>query len=257
MVFGDYHTHSIYSDGKITMEESVNQAINIGLKQLAITDHAFNHCHGINKKDFFKIKEEMDKLKEKYKDKIELFFGLEANFISIDGKYDISDEIYDNLDIVVLGYHKSFKPKTLKNIFGFYLPNVFNKFRLSKKQVEKNTQAYIKAISTNKIDILSHLNYAGCFVDAVKVAECAKKYNTYIELSSKHMELTPKEICAMVKTGVKFVLSSDGHTLNRIGDNHVGVGLMEKYNIPEDQIANWNKVPVFKKINNKKTTQGK
>ena len=39
--------------GKITMEESVNQAINIGLKQLAITDHAFNHCHGINKKDFF------------------------------------------------------------------------------------------------------------------------------------------------------------------------------------------------------------
>ena len=33
MVFGDYHTHTIYSDGKITMEESVNQAINIGLKQ--------------------------------------------------------------------------------------------------------------------------------------------------------------------------------------------------------------------------------
>ena len=253
MVFGDYHTHSNHSDGKITMEESVNQAIKIGLKQLAITDHAFNHCHGIKKSKFFDIKQEMDKLKEKYKDKIDLFFGLEANFTSVNGTYDLDDETYNNLDIVVLGYHKSFKPKTLKNIFGFYLPNEFNKNRKNKKQIEKNTKAYINAISTNKIDILSHLNYAGCFVDVVKVAECAKKYNTYIELSSKHLELTPKEIEAMVKTGVKFVLSSDAHTLDRVGDNHIGVNIMEKYNIPEEQIANWNKVPTFKKINNKKS----
>ena len=249
MVFGDYHTHSLYSDGKITMEESVKQAINIGLKQLAITDHSFNHCHGINKKDFSSIKKEMDDLKEKYKDQIELFFGLEGNFTSIEGTFDIDDEIYENLDIVVLGYHKSFKPKTLKNLFGFYLPNVFNKSRRNKKQIDKNTNCYIKAISTNKIDILSHLNYAGCFVDVVKVAETAKKYNTYIELSSKHLELTPKEICDMVKTGVKFVLSSDAHTIDRIGDNHIGINIMEKYNIPKDQIANWDSVPKFKKVN--------
>ena len=39
----DYHTHTPYSHGKNTVEENVARAKEIGLKQIAITDHGFSH----------------------------------------------------------------------------------------------------------------------------------------------------------------------------------------------------------------------
>ena len=41
-LFGDYHTHSVYSrrkHGKGTIEENVQSAVKKGLRQIAITDH--------------------------------------------------------------------------------------------------------------------------------------------------------------------------------------------------------------------------
>ena len=41
--WGDYHTHTIYSHGKGTIEENVVRALKSGLKEIAITDHGFRH----------------------------------------------------------------------------------------------------------------------------------------------------------------------------------------------------------------------
>ena len=41
----DYHTHTPYSHGKNTVLENVTAAKKLGLKEIAITDHGFNHLH--------------------------------------------------------------------------------------------------------------------------------------------------------------------------------------------------------------------
>ena len=61
----DYHVHSTYSrhnHGKSTIEEIVQRAVDIGLEEIAITDHGPKHCmYGIKEA---KIKEAKDKVIE-------------------------------------------------------------------------------------------------------------------------------------------------------------------------------------------------
>ena len=43
VLFGDYHTHTKFSHGKGTVEENARTAREMGLKQIAITDHGLGH----------------------------------------------------------------------------------------------------------------------------------------------------------------------------------------------------------------------
>ena len=48
----DYHTHTPYSHGKNTVFENVAKAKEIGLKEIAITDHGFSHIvYGLRRKE--------------------------------------------------------------------------------------------------------------------------------------------------------------------------------------------------------------
>ena len=50
----------------------------------------------------------------------------------------------------------------------------------------------------------------------------------------------------MIKTGVKFIINSDAHKPLDVGKNHRAFNLIEKYQIPLDQIVNLNEMPKFK-----------
>ena len=43
ILYGDYHTHTIYTHGTGSIEDNVKTAIKRGLKQIAITEHSFSH----------------------------------------------------------------------------------------------------------------------------------------------------------------------------------------------------------------------
>lgn len=52
-LYGDYHTHTIYSHGSGTIEDNVKAAINKGLKEIAICDHGPGHyLYGVKKKTY-------------------------------------------------------------------------------------------------------------------------------------------------------------------------------------------------------------
>ena len=51
--FADYHTHTLYSHGKGTIQQNVEAAQRKGLKEIAITDHGPGHIlYGVKRKTF-------------------------------------------------------------------------------------------------------------------------------------------------------------------------------------------------------------
>lgn len=250
ILFGDYHTHTIYTHGKGTIEDSVKMAIKRGLKQIAITEHSFSHFgYGVSRKEYNLMRVEIETLRRKYEGQIDILIGLESNILSLDGKIDLPQHERRLVDILVVGFHKGFVCPNVKSFFNFWWPNVLRNSWKNKKQIEKNTRAYINALNNYEIDILSHLNSNGCKVNVVEVAKVAKKRGTYIELNGKRIDFTDEEIKAMIDTGVKFIINSDAHCPENIGRCPGGLAIVEKYNIPHNQVVNLNSIPKFKTYN--------
>ena len=230
-LLADYHTHTKYSrnhHGKGTIDENVRSAYEKGLRQIAITDHGFNQkMYGVRRKDIPQVKKDIEEAKEHYP--IDVLLGVEANLISSKGDIDIIDSDYDDLDILLCGFHRLVKSTSAREQFGFVLKN-----------------AYINAMRKYRIDIITHLNHA-CKVDVEKVARVAKETNTLIELNGKRLGMSDEEIMTCYKLGCKFVINSDAHSPNRVGDCHLGLQAALRLRLPDNVIVNYNDLPTFKK----------
>jgi len=241
-LLGDYHTHTPYSHGTSSIKENVAQAEILGLKEIAITEHAYKGYNHMNPGDLQKIKAEIDEINKQ--SSVRVLWGVEANLMSLDGDIDISDEELKDLDLVILGFHKQSKVK-ISQFFKFVLPNLIRK-KPTKAQIKRNTEAYIKAMDKHRVSILAHLGYGGCVVDYVRLAKEAKKRNIYIELNGKRINFSVEQFKAMADTGVKFVINSDAHDMLSVGKNHRAFNMLEKSGVSLEQIANIDKLPKFK-----------
>ena len=237
----DYHTHTIYSDGKGSVEDNIKQAISLGLEKIAITDHGLNHQYfgGIYKKQMNKIdilkkqKEEIENLKEKYKN-IQILFGIEANLISCNGDVDLTDEQCKLFDIIILGTHYSpFANNFSKTLHWKYRNYFFN----TKKHSKIATTAYLKAMDNYPINILAHLNHI-VKVDIEKIAKKAKENNVLIELNEKNLHFSEKEWEILIASGVKLVINSDAHKPEDIASFKNVEKFLQNKNIPDNRILN-------------------
>jgi putative hydrolase len=91
-LFADYHTHTVYSHGKGTIRENVEEAMRKGLKEIVISDHGPGHfTYGVKIKNIKKMREEIEELKKEYNN-IDIKLGVEANLISCDGDLDVKND---------------------------------------------------------------------------------------------------------------------------------------------------------------------
>ena len=96
MKFSNLHQHSTFSDGKHTPEEIVLKAIEKGMESIGFSDHfmtpyeievGYNGITENNQTDYFK---EINRLKELYGHKINLFKGIEVDLYSL-----LNTKLYD------------------------------------------------------------------------------------------------------------------------------------------------------------------
>lgn len=235
----DYHTHTPYSHGKGTILENAMEAKSKGLVELGITDHGFAHpAFGLRNRKIPKMRNECDLATEQTG--VKVLLGIESNIIGTNGKTDLNEKNYDKFDLYIAGIHKFVLYKFCA-IFSLAMPNLlhsyFKRFPISNRLKKENTKTFINVIKNNPVDIISHINFC-CFADSVEVAKVAGDYGTYIELNSKKTHLTDEEIYAISKTGAKFIIDSDAHTKDRVGEISLIQKTLERVNIDKNLIDN-------------------
>lgn len=235
----DYHTHTPYSHGKNTVLENANAAKRLGLKEIGITDHGFNHLlFGLKRKRLDDLRHEIDEAERLTG--VKVLMGMESNLISLDGDTDMKVNDLDKFDIFLFGIHEVLKYKTFNDFYNIMLCN-YTAYKLGKKPSQKvidnTTRAYINAVKNNPVDILTHINYK-CCCNLVEVAKACADYGTYIEINTKKRHVSPEEVDMMAQTGVRFVIDSDAHSADRVGDVKIAEELLKDCNLPLDRIDN-------------------
>lgn len=102
------HTHSLYCDGSNTIEEMILSALEKGFNSLGISSHGpvYEDTDWNIKKDRVEeYIEEVNRLKEKYKDKIEVFLGMELDYIPDLGFSDLCLSLVKRLDYYIGSVH--------------------------------------------------------------------------------------------------------------------------------------------------------
>ena len=247
-LLGDYHTHTVYSrhnHGKGTVLENARVAAQKGLYELAITEHGFSHSRfGLKRKNIDSLRADIKKAKRETG--VNILYGIEANLIGMDGTIDLKREEESQMDLVLMGFHKMAYSKSISDWWKLHALNRAGKFfHFSKERIQKNTDAYLRALDKNNIDVITHLGY-GVPVDCVQIASLAKQTNTYIELNGKRLFFTPEEVEKMVMIGTKFLINSDAHRPVRVGECNLPTNFAIMNNIPQELLCNINKIPKFK-----------
>lgn len=119
------HTHTTYCDGADSVEEIILTAIEKGFDSIGFSGHSYTHYspeYSMSLEGTEKYKKEIYALKEKYKDKIKVFCGIEVDMYSdislsgydyligsvhtllCDGKYVIFDGSAENAEGVINEY---------------------------------------------------------------------------------------------------------------------------------------------------------
>ena len=231
---GDYHTHTTYSDGYGSIEDNVMVAIERGLKEVGITDHAFNHIKGcITRADVEKMRAEVNRLQEKYP-QIKIYLGVEADLLNFDGDIDLNEDEIKLFDYILLGIHKLTYGKGVKGSYKF---NFLNFIMKTKHHRERVTDSYIRAINRYPIRAIVHPNYAvRCNISRLADA-CAEK-GVLLEFNGKRIEYTDADMETLKKSKVKFIFGSDAHYPSKVGDCTLQQQFLLNYDFPLDRIVN-------------------
>ncbi len=246
MIWGDFHIHTEYSGfGHATgsTEEIYAAAKKLGLKQIGFSDHGFRHIYfGTNKRKLFKMREEVDKLNSQ--NEIKVYMGIESNIYCSDGLIDLQGFDRSILDYTIAGFHKFVWGKNLIDGLRFNFPAILG--MQDNATIKRNTKAYIRAIKTQNIDIISHLNFA-MNVDVIEVGKAAADYGVLIELNGKHVSMKDEDILELERLGVKFIINSDAHNPKRVGEVEIPFSVVERINLNKENIVNWQKLVTFDK----------
>lgn len=238
-LYGDYHTHTLFSHGTGTIEDNTKAAVKEGVKQIAITDHGLNHiAFGIRRKKIAEMRRQIQEVNQKYD--VEVLLGVEADILGFDGQIDIKDGEFGLFDIILCGFHKLVIPKSIPDAIKFIGINNFIdifKLKASAKQRTKNTQAVINNIQRFPVDVLTHIKH-GIDVECKPIAEACASCGTYLEINGKRITYSDKEMEQMLSTDVKFIVNSDAHSPSRIGEFSKAKSIIDRLSIPHDRIVN-------------------
>lgn len=247
--YGDYHTHTLYSDGHTKPEDNIIQALKVGLNEIAFTDHGFNNPKrfALTREKFSRQSAQLEILRCKY-DSLSILQGVEADLIGLEGKIDARKDEQHLFDVLNVGYHSMAHAENWKDFRWINFRTFMAIIRFAKPSAEtikRNTHAVIAAITKNPVDTLVHINHL-FKVDCYEVAKAAADYGTYIELNGKHIITLPHDAFEkMLTTEAQFIVNSDAHRVFQIGSFGKVMSYIAKHDMDMSRIVNFGRRPEF------------
>ncbi len=239
-VFADYHIHSSYSDGRASIKEIAEAARKKGLEEIAITDHGPRNLGArISRLEYLlTIKKEIEKLNRSCCG-IRILAGVEANVIGGNGEIDVPAGIYRNLDLLLVGLHPYVLPDSFSAFWNIVLKNQLYRCwkGLYNRVVVYNTRALTKCLEKHPVDIVTHPGLK-MPVDVALLARACARAGTAYEVNVGHLFQEAEELRKAAGEGACFVINSDAHYKESVGELREGALLLEIAGVPVERIRN-------------------
>ena len=242
MMLSSYHTHSLYSDGKSSLEEMVLSAIEKGCAEIGFSDHApmpFDCEWSVKAERIDKYKKEVSLLKEKYKGKIKIYLGIEQDYFSVPAQgydYIIGSVhfVYKNgeylpVDISAQGV-KEFVDKHYNGDAYEYCKDYFNLVkdicRVTKCQIIGHFDLVTKFNEVLPMIDITDKRYVSLVDDALNVLlkeDAVFEVNTGAISRGYRTSPYPDDLTLdkIAKSGKPFVITSDTHHKDTVTFNFI------------------------------------
>lgn len=219
----DTHTHTLASGHAYnTIDEMTRGAAEIGLPNLAITDHAPKmpgSCQSLYFSNYRVIR------REKYG--VRRWMGCEVNIMDMNGRLDLSPRLLAQMDLVIASFH---------------IPCI------KAGTAEQNTAALARVMENPDVDIIGHPDDSRYPVHMEELVRAAKKNNKLLELNntslhpegprvgSRENDLEMLTWCR--RLDVCIALGSDAHAAEDICNFSNCEALLAETDFPERLIVN-------------------
>lgn len=191
---GEWHIHTNYTDGKNTVFEYCEKAIEMKIPLLAFTEHVRETLTY----DFGSFLNNIENAKEEFD--LVLLSGCEAKVLP-NGELDIEKQILKELDYPIFAFH--------------YFPDDINKYIECLKSVLKNE--FINAWAHPGSFLLKH-NLRMPEHELVEIFKLMNKKEVLFEINRKH--ILPENWKNIAKKhNVKMVNGSDAHCIDEMKNN--------------------------------------
>jgi len=232
---GDYHNHTIWSDGTGTVDDSIRAAIDAGITEVGISDHFGPIAgspypgHPIKKIEIPSYLDEVELASTRYDD-IMVLLSAEA---------DYSPETEDALSAMLDANRFDYIVGGVHSVCGFDFDNVLERDDPKWLDLESLYHEYYtvvkKSVEFGKLDIIAHLDYIGLWghkapkssrrdvyvvLEAIRESGAALEINTD-NISDPAQRMYPERstIELAAKMGIPITFGSDAHRSTFIGGN--------------------------------------
>ena len=220
----ELHSHSTWSDGKLSIRIMAEEAIARGLRVLAITDHSrsLGIASGLSIEQLWQQREEVQQVRAELGEQITILHGTEME-IKADGSLDYPDEVLAELDIVIASLHTSLG-----------------------QERERATQRVLNAIHNPHVDIIGHPtgrlipDRESADLDMEAVFAAALEMGTVLEISAHPLRLDLNDVHARraAELGILLSINTDAHEAAHLDLRFFGVALARRAWVPPDLVIN-------------------
>jgi DNA polymerase (family 10) len=193
---GDLHVHSVWSDGRDSIQYIALSARQLGYEYVAITDHSQRAyaSRKLSADDVPRQREEIESLRETIHG-IEILHGVEVDILT-NGRLDFDDKILEGFDIVLASLHVD-----------------------GGQDAAQLTERYLKAIAHPFVNIITHpanrspARSAGFDVDFDSLFAAATESGTAMEIDGApgHLDMDGALARRAIAAGTTVTIDSDCH----------------------------------------------
>ena len=221
---GDVHMHTIATDGKNTIREMAEAAIERGYEYIAITDHSKNLAM-TNGLDDARAIEHIKKIREadaEMEGRIRIFPGIEVDILA-DGELDLANETLAQMDVVIASVH-----------------SLFN------QPEEQMTERMLRAIENPYVRILGHptgrllLRREAYALDIDRIIRRAAELGVAVEHNAypDRLDLCDRDLRLAKESGCKIVINTDSHHTSHMEKMRYGVKQLRRAWLNHDDVLN-------------------